>query len=113
MNIAIIGSGNVGKAIAVSSVRAGNSVTISSKSPDKAAAVAKEAGAKSAPTPGDAVKDAEIVILAVPATAVDEVVGGLGSALDGKVVVDVTNRFNPQDLGKVLDGSSMAEHIQE
>ena len=38
--------------------------------------------------------------------------GELGAALDGKVVVDVTNRVNPDDPGAVLDGTSTAETLQ-
>jgi predicted dinucleotide-binding enzyme len=44
MKIAIIGSGNVGKALATSSVRGGRSVTMSSKSPDKAAEAGRTDG---------------------------------------------------------------------
>lgn len=112
MNIAVIGSGNVGKALAGSSVRAGHKVTISSAHPEKAAEAASAVGATAAKSGADAVKGAEVVILAVPASAADQVVRGLGSALDGKVVVDVINRINNEEPSKVLDGSSMSEHIQ-
>ena len=53
------------------------------------------------------------MVLAVPADKVDDVVGSLASELDGKVIVDVTNRVDVKDPGQVLDGSSMAEHIQK
>ena len=39
-------------------------------------------------------------------------VTALGSKLDGKVIVDVTNRVDTQDPGSVLDGTSSAEQIQ-
>lgn len=112
MNIAIIGTGNVGKAIAIAAKRGGHSVTMTSRQKDKAASVAREVGAQAAGSNADAVKNAEIVVLAVPANAVDAVVADLDKQLDGKIVVDVTNRVDPQNPGKVLDGSSASERIQ-
>lgn len=112
MNIAIIGSGNVGKAIAGSSVRAGHKVTITSTNADKAAAAAAATGARQAASNVEAVKGADLVILAVPAENVDSALDSLGSALDGKILVDVTNRVDPKNPARVLDGTSLAEHIQ-
>lgn len=112
MNIAIIGTGNVGKAIASAAKRGGHTVTMTSKQKDKAATVAREVGAQAAGSNADAVKNAEIVILAVPAGEIDAVVSDLDKRLDGKIVVDVTNRVDAQNPGKVLDGSSASERIQ-
>ena len=46
MNIAIIGAGNVGGALAGASVRAGHTVSLSAKNPAHAEAKAKESGAR-------------------------------------------------------------------
>ena len=113
MKIAIIGSGNVGKALAGSATKAGHNVTISAHDPQHAADAARATKAHASNSNREAVKDAELVVLAVPANKVDEVVGALVSDLDGKVIIDVTNRVNPQDPGQVLDGSSVAERIQK
>jgi len=51
------------------------------------------------------------VILAIPNDVVDAVIGELDGALDGKVVVDSTNRFDPQ--GSNLDGTSVTERVKE
>jgi hypothetical protein len=112
MRIAIIGSGNVGKALATSAVRAGHAVTIASADPEGAVETARAAGARSAASNTAAVEGADAVILAIPSEALAAVVGELGATLDGAVVIDVTNRVNPQDPGSVLDGSSNAERIQ-
>lgn len=112
MKIAIIGSGNVGKALASSSVRAGHSVTISSKNAEKAAEAAKSVGAHAAAGNVEAVKDAEIVIIAVPTDNLGEVFRGLGSSVNGKVVVDATNHINAENPGEVLGATSNAEEIQ-
>jgi predicted dinucleotide-binding enzyme len=56
-----------------------------------------------------AVVDADAVILAVPFDAVRGIVDELGAKLDGKILVDVTNHFAPEQLG----GTSNAERIQQ
>lgn len=113
MKVAIIGSGNVGKALGKSAKKAGHTVTLSARHPENAEAAAKEINAKAATSNKEAVKDADLVILAVPTDKVEEVVGALSPDLDGKVVVDLSNRVDMQDPGKTLDGTSMAEKIQK
>lgn len=113
MKVAIIGSGNVGRALASSATRAGHKVTLTATSADKAKEVARATNAHAAASNQEAVKNAELVVLAVPADKVDDVVASLAPELDGKVIIDVTNRFNPKDPGSTLDGSSMAEKIQK
>jgi NADPH-dependent F420 reductase len=112
MKIAIIGCGNVGKALAGASVKAGHTVTLSARSVEKAQAAAAETGARATSSNAEAVAGAELVILAIPSAAAETAVADLGTALDGKVIVDATNRVNRQDPGAVLDGTSMAERIQ-
>ena len=113
MNIGIIGSGNVGKALAGAATRAGHKVKIAAHDPEHAKAAAEATGARPATSNRDVIDGADLVILAVPASKVDEVLASIGSDLDGRVLVDVTNRVNPQEPGQVLDGSSMTEHIQQ
>ena len=108
MNIGIIGAGNVGQALATASVRAGHVVTISSATAEEAGRVAAAVDATAAASNRDAVADADAVILAVPFDAVNAIVDELGAALDGKVLIDVSNRFAPEQL----DGPSNAEQAQ-
>jgi len=112
MKIAIIGAGNVGKALSGSFVRAGHDVTISSQHPDNARAAAAESGAKAAATNAEAIPDAEVVVLAVPYGVLAEVVDELGDALNGKVVVDATNPLRPDYQGLAVEGTSAAEQVQ-
>jgi hypothetical protein len=112
MNIAIIGVGNVGKALSQASVRARHAVTLSSNKPEDAQRVARETGAHAAKSNGEAVNSAEVVILAVPYAATAGIVKELGAKLKGKTIIDVTNRMDPDDPGKVIDGTSNAEAIQ-
>ncbi len=109
MKIGIIGAGNVGRALAKASVRAGHSVTISATNAEGAQRVAAEVGGSAAASNRDAVADADAVILAVPFAAVSTIVDELGSELAGKVLIDVTNRLAPEHL----EGASNAELIQK
>lgn len=112
MDIAIIGAGNVGKAITRSATRAGHTVTLSSSSGDSAIAAAQEYGATAAASNREAVQSAEVVILAVPFTAVDAILAEVGDQLDGKVLVDATNPLNPDYSGLAFDDTSGAQVIQ-
>ena len=109
MDIAIIGAGNVGTALAGALARAGHRITISATHPEHAAQAAQETGTGSAATNQEAIAASEVVILAVPGTAFDAIVGEVGSELAGKVVVDVSNRPTPDPSGA---GTSAAEELQ-
>jgi predicted dinucleotide-binding enzyme len=109
MQIAIIGAGNVGRALAGSLIRAGHDVTVSAAHEEHAQDAATQTGARAAASNQDAVSGAELVVLAVPATAFDELAAEIGGALTGKVVVDVSNRPTPSADGP---GTSIAEELQ-
>lgn len=108
MNIGIIGAGNVGSAVARAAVSAGHSVTMTSTDLAEAEATAQSVGASAVGSNREAVESADITILAVPADVVVEIVTELGDALDGKTVVDVTNRPTP-DLDRDTCTSSAEE----
>lgn len=109
MQIAIIGAGNVGRALATSLTRAGHDVTIAAAHREHADQTATETGATAAGTSSEAVSNANVVVLAVPAEALDEVASEIGSRLAGKVVVDVSNRPTPSADGPA---TSIAEELQ-
>jgi hypothetical protein len=109
MDIAIIGAGNVGKALASSFKRAGHDVTITAAHPEHAAAAARELGTRAASSNADAVDSADLVVLAVPVTALDSIAQELNTKLAGKVVVDVSNRPTPDPAGSP---TSVAEELQ-
>src|SRR5207247_821663 len=89
MQIAIIGAGNVGRALASSLTRAGHDVTVSAEHPEHATEAATRTGARAVSSNAEAVRAADLVVLAVPATALDKVATELGQALAGQVVVHV------------------------
>ena len=113
MKVAIIGAGNVGKALATSITRAGHDVTLTAKNRERAAEVAREVGATSAEGNAAAVADADLVILAVPFVgAADEVTDDIRDGVAGKTVIDVTNPLKPDYSGLATD-TSAAEEFQK
>jgi NADPH-dependent F420 reductase len=113
MKVAIIGAGNVGKALATSITRAGHDVTIAARHPEHAKAAAGETGATSADTNASAVVDADIVILAIPYTADQQVADDIRDQVAGKTVIDVSNPIKPDFSGLATEGSSAAEELQK
>jgi 8-hydroxy-5-deazaflavin:NADPH oxidoreductase len=109
MQIAIIGAGNVGRALATSLTRAGHDVTIAAAHAEHAEQTASASGATAAETSSEAVSGADVVVLAVPAAALDGVASEIGPGLAGKVVVDVSNRPTPSADGPA---TSIAEELQ-
>jgi len=92
MNIACIGVGNVGSAIAVRLVESGHTVVVAASHPDSdsvKSALSRNNALIARPVE-DAVHDAESVFLATPFNAVENAVRSAGD-LAGKVVVDCTN----------------------
>ena len=109
MQIAIIGAGNVGRALATSLTRAGHDVTITAAHPENAVEAASATGATASDSNRDAASHAQVVVLAVPAQSIGQIAGELGATLDGKVVVDVSNRPTPSADGPA---TSIAEELQ-
>jgi 8-hydroxy-5-deazaflavin:NADPH oxidoreductase len=109
MQIAILGAGNVGRALAGSLTRAGHDVTVSAVNAKHARETASQTGAKAAASNVEAVSGAQVVVLAVPATAFDAIATEIGDELTGKVVVDVSNRPTPSPDGPA---TSIAEELQ-
>jgi NADPH-dependent F420 reductase len=114
MKVAIIGAGNVGKALATSITRAGHEVTISASTPESAQQAADEVGAHAAASNVDATRGAEVVILAVPFVgAGKEVAQDIREAVSGKTIIDVTNPLKPDYSGLATEGISAAEEFQK
>lgn len=114
MKVAIIGAGNVARALGTSISRAGHDVVITAKHREHAQEAAREIGATPAESNADAVENADVVILAVwYATAVGEVAPEIAAASKGRVIVDVTNPVAPDLSGLAVDGRSAAEELQE
>ena len=100
MTYSIIGSGNVGTALARQFARSGIAVGIANtRGPDSIAPLAKELGDKVVPLTLEEALKADVVILAVPFRAHTNVARAL-SSWAGKVVVDAMNTYgvSPEEL---------------
>jgi predicted dinucleotide-binding enzyme len=109
--ISIIGLGNMASALADRALAGGNAVEIIGRDQAKAKELATALGDATVGTAG-AAPAGDIVILAVPYASAAAVVSAYGDALDGKVIIDITNPLSPDFTGFVTpDGSSGAQEI--
>ncbi|HUD30545.1 MAG TPA: NADPH-dependent F420 reductase [Novosphingobium sp.] len=101
-SIAVIGgTGALGKGIARRLVAAGHSVTIGSRSPDKAQATAEELGAAGFAGMADAAEGKDVVIVAVPFASQGETLRLIRERVGQAVVVDTTVPLVPPKVMRV------------
>jgi hypothetical protein len=112
VNIAIIGTGNVGSALATAFVGAGHRVFIAARGSERVGEVAQATGAEAAASPTAAAAMADVIVLAVPFAAAEAVARAIAPVVNGKTVVDVSNPAKADWSGPLFDGSdSAAERI--
>jgi hypothetical protein len=114
--IAIIGTGRVASALGPQFAKQGHRIIYGSREPDRDEVrdlVARTHETASALPSADAVRQADIVVLAVPWTAAEAVVKSLGD-LSGKIVIDPTNPYNRGEAGlaRLVVETSAGELIQ-
>jgi 8-hydroxy-5-deazaflavin:NADPH oxidoreductase len=110
--ISIIGAGTMATAIAGRIAKAEHTVEVVSRDPAKALALADKLPAGATTGTYGAAPAGDIVILAVPYTSSAAVVADFGDALDGKVIIDITNPVTSDMSGLVTPhGSSGAQEI--
>lgn len=99
--IAVIGTGQVGSALGPEFAAQGHTIVYGSRTPDRddvKELVARTPGNASATTLPEAVKGADMVVLAVPGLAVEPITLSLGD-LSGKIIIDPTNPLSRRDDG--------------
>jgi predicted dinucleotide-binding enzyme len=116
--IAVIGTGNVGAALGPEFAALGHTIVYGSRTPneqDVKDLVARTAHGAMATTQPEAVKGADIVVLAVPGNLAVDITKSLGD-LSGKIILDPTNVVNRNSGDGYADhgvpGGSNAELIQ-
>ena len=117
--VGVIGSGNVGRALARGFASRGHDVVIGSRSPDKPELrewLAGEGEAVRAGTFDEVARHGEIAVLATLGAAVDEAIAAADpDNLAGKVLIDATNplKFNEDGPPTLIRGHSDSggEHV--
>jgi len=117
MDIAVLGTGNVGGALGAGWAAKGHSVVFGSRDPgsQKVLELLENAGGNArATTIAEAASSAELVVLATPWNTVEEVLGAAGD-LNGKILIDCINPINATftglDLGFDTSGSERIAEI--
>ena len=110
-SISIIGTGNMASALAGRALAGGNAVEIIGRNPSKAEELVAALGGATVGTTGTA-PAGDMVILAVPYASAASVISTYRNALQGKVIVDITNPITPDFLGFLTpQGSFGAQEI--
>jgi predicted dinucleotide-binding enzyme len=111
MKFAIIGSGNVGAAIARAVTDAGHDAIVADPSEESLRTIASNVPVGTTVSNVEAITGVDVVVLAVPFAAVADIVASLRDELAGKIVIDVTNPLAADLSGLVTDGDSGAELV--
>lgn len=98
--VAIIGLGNIGKAVATNLIKGNHPVILASRDTEKTKAFAEQLGnLATAKEIKDAIQDADIIIPAIYFNALQEFFQTFSTELEGKIIVDVSNPIAPDGNG--------------
>jgi 8-hydroxy-5-deazaflavin:NADPH oxidoreductase len=113
--VAIIGLGNIGKAVATNLTKGNHAVIVASRELSKSKEFANSLGANvTAEEITTAIKNADVVIPAIYFDKIKEFLKTYAKELDGKVIVDVSNPIAPDGKGgfkKIIEQEQSAGRI--
>jgi predicted dinucleotide-binding enzyme len=96
MKIGVLGSGNIGGTLGRKWAKTGHEVVFGVRdvnSPKVQTLLGRVEGKASADTVPNATRSGEVVLFAIPWSAVEATVQGNAGALAGKIIIDATNKF--------------------
>lgn len=100
LKVAVIGLGNIGQAVAANLSKSSRSFIAADRNLEKAKELSSGWGASAQPSDiASAVKDAGIVVLAIPFGEIKGFMNQYASDLEGKVIVDPSNPIAPDENG--------------
>jgi 8-hydroxy-5-deazaflavin:NADPH oxidoreductase len=103
MKIGIVGSGRLGGTVGSLLVKSGHEVMFSSRNPDSLKEMAAKLGPRaSVGTVEQAIAHGNVILLAVPYSALPQIGRDHGAALAGKVIIDASNPIVRRD-GEVAE----------
>jgi 8-hydroxy-5-deazaflavin:NADPH oxidoreductase len=98
IKIGIIGTGNIGGALATHWAKAGHELLISSRHPEELKDLAKSLGPKvRVGTPREAAQFGDVILLSVPYKATPDIGRDLANELKGKILLDTGNPYPFRD----------------
>ncbi len=104
MKISIIGAGNIGGTLGRKWAQAGHAVAFGVRDPQEAAVqslVAELNGETTAVSIPASAAEAEVVLFAVPGQAMPDLVATLGDQLNGKILIDATNKVGQASMNSL------------
>lgn len=113
MKLAVVGSGNVGSAVARAAKNTGHDVVVTDVATESLEKLGKDLGIETTSSTKDAVKAADAVVLAVPFGAVEQVAAEIADQVADRIIIDVTNPLKEDYSGLATDGTSGAELVQQ
>lgn len=113
--VAVIGLGNIGKVVAENLVKGNREVIVAGKNIETAKTFAQQLGslAKAAEV-ASAIKEADIIVLAVWFSTIQELLKQYATELQGKIVIDPSNPIAPDGNGgfkKIIGAEESAGQI--
>jgi len=113
--VAIVGLGNIGTAIAANLVKGNRPVIVADRNIEKAKELAQQLGSLAQPMEiPAAIKEADIIVLAIWFDAVKEMLHIYATELQGKIIVDPSNPIAPDEKGgfkKIIGENESAGEI--
>jgi predicted dinucleotide-binding enzyme len=118
LHIGIIGAGNMGAPLGLGFAAAGHQVMWASRSPEELMELVQQAAPRASAGYADAAAYfGDVVVLAVPPSAIPGLGRDIGELLRGKIVIDITNPRADRD-GEITNewlemgtGEAMAEYL--
>lgn len=105
--VAVIGLGNIGTVVATNLVKGNRSVIVADRTIEKANRLVQKLGSLAKPKDiSTAIKEADIIVLAVWFDAIKELFHTYAKELQGKIIVDPSNPIAPDEKGgfkKIID----------
>ncbi|WP_040813653.1 NADPH-dependent F420 reductase [Nocardia concava] len=112
MRIGIIGAGQMAQALGGGWAAAGHEIAVGARTSARAEAAAAAIGhGARATTVAEAAGFGEATVLALPVSALEEILTEHRETLTGRTLIDCTNAFAPDAGGFVLSESAVSERI--
>jgi len=115
LKVAVIGLGNIGKAVATNLVKGNRAVIVADRTAAKAKELSQKLGNLAQPMEiSEAIRQADIIVFAVWFNAVKELVQQYAIELQGKILVDPSNPIAPDEKGgfkKIIGDNESAGEI--